>query len=184
MSTTPRSAAGDSLNGSWEEINGFGESRLLGTPLHALMESKGSSFRTIEKLLWEAQKESNRSSATGSGPGSHSISPVTPQSPVYAEDHVSCVEAMLMNKEELMERSRQLSTDWIWDWTARPDLCETRNDIPGYEPVKKPRLSLRQWAVRRGLFSKEMLSLLLLTNLLSLLLGAGIGYTVLVRRPL
>lgn len=53
-----------------------------------------------------------------------------------------------------------------------------------YQQLKKTKLSLRQWAVRRGIFSKEVLSILLLTNILSLILGAGIGYTILVRRTI
>jgi hypothetical protein len=53
-----------------------------------------------------------------------------------------------------------------------------------FQPIKKNRLSLRQWAIRRGIFSKEVLSLLLLTNILSLILGAGIGYTILVRKTI
>lgn len=46
----------------------------------------------------------------------------------------------------------------------------------------KNKLTLRQWAVRRGIFSKEVLSMLFLTNILSLILGAGIGYSALARK--
>ncbi|RWS15899.1 BCL2/adenovirus E1B 19 kDa protein-interacting protein 3-like isoform X2 [Dinothrombium tinctorium] len=137
----------------------------------------------MEKLLRDAQKESNQSSAVCSGMNSHSISPVSPQSPVNISESISPVEALFMNKDEILQRSRQITTDWIWDWTLKSDSLLIRDWI-AQEPTKKGKLNLRQWAVRRGIFSKEVLSLLLLTNFLSLILGAGIGYTVLVRRSM
>lgn len=50
--------------------------------------------------------------------------------------------------------------------------------------LAEKKLNLRQWAMRRGIFSKEVLSLLLLTNVVSVALGVGIGYSALVRRIL
>lgn len=47
---------------------------------------------------------------------------------------------------------------------------------------RKTRPTFRQWIIRRGILSKEVLSLLFLTNVLSLILGAGIGYTIILRR--
>lgn len=52
------------------------------------------------------------------------------------------------------------------------------------QPFRKQRLTLRQWIVRRGILSKEVLSVLFLTNVLSLLLGAGIGYTIILRKAI
>lgn len=52
------------------------------------------------------------------------------------------------------------------------------------QPFRKTRLTFRQWVIRRGILSKEVLSLLFLTNILSLIVGAGIGYTVILRKAL
>ncbi|CAG2100206.1 unnamed protein product [Medioppia subpectinata] len=181
MTSTPRSAGEDSLNESWVEVNG---SQTMGTPVHLMGRSGGihSGFHSLERLLWEAQKESNQSSFGGSARNSHSISPKSAQSPVFPVESLSPNESLFC-KDEMLERSRQLSTDWLWDWSTRDQLPKewTLNQMV---PLRKSRMSLRQWAIRRGLFSKEVLSLLLLTNILSLILGAGIGYTILVRRTI
>ncbi|RWS30513.1 BCL2/adenovirus E1B 19 kDa protein-interacting protein 3-like protein, partial [Leptotrombidium deliense] len=171
---------------SWVEVNTGDDRTVRQTPTHT---SAGLQYRSllplnaVEKLLRDAQKESYQSSAVGSGLNSHSISPVSPQSPVNVSESVSPVDA-LINKEDLLQRNRQITTDWIWDWTVKSDAFRLQKEWNTDEPMKKSRLNLRQWAVRRGIFSKEVLSILLLTNFLSLLLGAGIGYTVLIRRSL
>jgi len=180
MTSTPRSAAEESLNESWVEVVG---SQSTATPVHLLSRSGiHSGFHSLERLLWEAQKESNQSSVGGSARNSHSISPKSAQSPVFPIESLSPNESIFC-KDELLERSRQLSTDWIWDWSTRDQLPKEWS-VNKMQPLRKTRLSLRQWAIRRGIFSKEVLSLLLLTNILSLILGAGIGYTILVRRTI
>ena len=88
-----------------------------------------------------------------------------------------------------MERSRRISNEWIWDWSVRPELKANEAIFVGSYDFKlsqnsQKKLSLRQWAIRRGLFSKEILSIFLLSNVLSLVLGAGIGYAILIRRSL
>ena len=125
-----------------------------------------------------------------------------------------------MNREDLMDRSRRISSDWLWDWSSvSPPAAmsgKSSQRHPSSSSVKtrksqgkqqlnsgllltdhqmdwrtfleqqaaQKKLSLRQWATRRGFFSKEVLSIFLLSNILSLILGAGIGYTVLIRRSL
>lgn len=69
-----------------------------GTPVHLLGKSGISSLQSMEKLLWEAQKESNHSSAVGSGRNSHSISPKSAQSPLFPLESISPVESLLLNK--------------------------------------------------------------------------------------
>jgi len=123
MTSTPRSAAEESLNESWVEVNGL---QAFGTPVHKLARSgtSGTSFQSMERLLWEAQKESNQSSIGGSGRNSHSISPKSAQSPVFPIESISPLESILLSKDEFFERIRQLSTDWIWDWSSRESRCQ------------------------------------------------------------
>ncbi|XP_054168429.1 BCL2/adenovirus E1B 19 kDa protein-interacting protein 3-like [Oppia nitens] len=180
MTSTPRSFTQESLNESWVEVNSCQQ---LTSPVHLIGRTTGlNTFQSLERLLWEAQKESNESSLTGSARNSHSISPKSAHSPVFAIESLSPNDSILQ-KVENFGRSRQLSTDWIWDWSTRDQLPKEWgfNEI---QPLRKSRMSLRQWAIRRGIFSKEVLSILLLTNILSLILGAGIGYTILVRRTI
>lgn len=122
---------------------------------------------------------------------------------------MSIVEAVLLNKEDFMRRTcRALeSSDWFWDWHARSNdisvnddsdtssICHLKEYESSYnnqqqqqqhpcevEMIQRKKLTLRHWAIRHGFFSKEILSMLLFSNLLSLVLGAGIGYSVLIRR--
>ena len=132
---------------------------------------------------------------------SHSISPISPCSPFPGS--VSVVEAVLLNREDLMQRTCKAfeSNDWLWDWSARVNdvsnhsgsdtssICQVKaddsknaNSALNMHSTKKQ--SLRHWAIRHGFFSKEILSMFLFSNLLSLVVGAGIGYTVLIRRTL
>lgn len=132
---------------------------------------------------------------------SHSISPISPCSPFPGS--VSVVEAVLLNKEDLMQRACRAfeSNDWLWDWSARQNdvsnhgdsdtssICQVKaNDATnangGQNVASTKKQSLRHWAIRHGLFSKEILSMFFFSNLLSLVVGAGIGYTVLIRRTL
>ncbi|XP_015371710.1 PREDICTED: BCL2/adenovirus E1B 19 kDa protein-interacting protein 3 [Diuraphis noxia] len=66
------------------------------------------------------------------------------------------------------------STDWIWDWSSRPDQAPPKNWK--FIHPKKKTYSMRNAKVGKdGLFSKEVLYTLFLTNILSILLGAGVG---------
>lgn len=132
---------------------------------------------------------------------SHSISPVSPCSPFPGS--VSIVEAVLLNKEDLMQRTCKAfeSNDWLWDWPARTNdvsihgsdtssICRLKENDSSHHltdavnMAQTKKHSLRHWAVRHGLFSKQILSMFLFSNLLSLLVGAGIGYSVIIRRTL
>uniref|UniRef100_A0A8W7PMK4 BNIP3 n=1 Tax=Anopheles coluzzii TaxID=1518534 RepID=A0A8W7PMK4_ANOCL len=75
-------------------------------------------------------------------------------------------------------------TDWVWDWSSRPDQQPPKDwkfEHPNQtqEERNKPihaGYSIRQVRVgKNSLFSREFLYSIVLTNVLSLLLGAGIG---------
>ena len=80
---------------SWVEVNG---TQVMGTPVHMLTRSGTHSFRSLERLLSEAQKESNQSSFGGSARNSHSISPKSAQSPVFTTESLSPNESMILSK--------------------------------------------------------------------------------------
>ena len=80
---------------SWVEVNG---SQVMGTPVHLLTRSGTHSFRSLERLLTEAQKESNQSSMGGSARNSHSISPKSAPSPVFPAESLSPNESIFLCK--------------------------------------------------------------------------------------
>ncbi|KAF7490603.1 hypothetical protein SSS_03744 [Sarcoptes scabiei] len=172
MASTTQSDDIVSLNDSWIDINeNFPSS--CETPLHILVKNNNiAPLQSLERLLLDAQKESGTPSFKGSWFGSLPITPdglQTPPNSLY-----------LRNTGDLNDRTKY-NNDWIWDWSNRSD--PTTKDWTHLKSDKKHRTTFRQWVIRRGILSKEVLSLLLLTNVLSLILGAGIGYTIIIRRP-
>lgn len=164
MSATPPHqppAAGndDALNESWVELY-YGASSSASE--RATPPLTGN-MHILEKLLLEAQRDSNVSSARGSG------SPKSPHSP--ASETVP----FIINREE-----KQIATDWIWDWSSRPDQQPPKDwnfrhpaSVGGIR--KRPVLSLRGSRIIR---LADIFPLLLLSNILSILLGAGIGVCI------
>jgi hypothetical protein len=151
----------------------------------------------VQKLLLEAAQSSPLLAADDfdqliSDPGS----PVSPNSAIFDQSSGSLMDAILLNREDLLERSRRISSDWLWDWTVGQNgnsdhqsggtnaaaASEWKSLLMSQHQHQKKQLSLRQWAVRKGLFSREILSVFLFSNMISLILGAGIGYAFLIRR--
>ncbi|KAF7418788.1 hypothetical protein HZH68_001441 [Vespula germanica] len=68
--------------------------------------------------------------------------------------------------------------DWIYEWSSRPDQAPPK-DWKFKHPLgmtKRKTYSIRTAKVgKNGLFSKEVLYTLILTNVLSLLIGTGLG---------
>lgn len=146
------------------------------------------------RLLREAQRESNQSSARVSLASSRRDTPRdsphdSPKSPPNSPNTEMATDpeeaAMLRgvyinyyNKEgDFIRVEKNTETDWIWDWSSRPDQT----------PPKEWRFSHPRKGVSRGasirrvmvgnssLFSRDVLYTLLITNVLSLLIGTGIG---------
>lgn len=78
--------------------------------------------------------------------------------------------------------------DWLWDWTPQPEYF-TGQEWKVYAP--KQDYLMRQRQLYCGdldknhpgsLFSSEVMSLLFLTNILSIIIGAGLTYSILIRR--
>ena len=132
--------------------------------------SKSTSDR-LSDLEWNADSD----------PGSPAVE--SPNSVLIETSSCSMIDAVLL-KEDLLERSRRISSDWLWDWTVRcetvPTVTDWKDNIMMQQQQKK--LSLRQWAIRRGFLTKEVLSFFLMSNIVSLILGAGIGYSILLRK--
>ncbi|XP_029671450.1 uncharacterized protein LOC115240445 isoform X2 [Formica exsecta] len=87
----------------------------------------------------------------------------------------------IFSEGELLEKN----TDWIYEWSSRPDQAPPK-DWKFKHPLgsKRKTYSIRTAKVgKNGLFSKEVIYTLFFTNLLSLLIGTGLG-VLLTRRGL
>lgn len=174
MASASRSPDCESLNESWVDVNENGPGQIE-TPLHSLVRNTAPTLQSLERLLLDAQKESTQSSLKGSFLGSSSPPPISPDGMNTPPNSL-----FYTNNELILDRNHS-NTDWLWDWNNRDQLSK---EWISMQPFRKQRLTLRQWIVRRGILSKEVLSVLFLTNVLSLLLGAGIGYTIILRKAI
>lgn len=169
MSHSVKSLDEENLIDSWVDLNigdisrGSDGSQKRSTPILSYINSG-----KLEKLLWEAQRESCQSSI-GSGISSNKGSPQSPRSPINDEP---TLDGMIPCQFETYQR-RHGSTDWIWEWSSKPDQRPPK-EWKLHHP--KPILSLRNSkAAKSGLFSTEMLTILFVSNLISVLIGTGIG---------
>jgi len=168
MTATPTSIPEEGLGESWVEL-GPSPERVTPVP-----------FAPVEgylRLLKEAQRDSNQSSArvslASSKKGSPKSPPNSPNTELSMDDDLK---GMYINYKEGIEWAPggETTTDWIWDWSSRPDQ-QPPKDWKFRHPGKKM-LSMRTAKVGKvALFSREMMYTILLTNMLSLLLGTGVG---------
>lgn len=156
------------------------------------------------RMLREAQRESNRSStkvspissALISGRNTPSMSPKSPPNtpnPELASLHEE-LKAVYVNRVDGDSNHGGHSSsgngggghvsltasDIMWDWTSRPNIPHNREwTFPSARSRKSSassKLSIRNAKFgKRSLFSKEVMYTLVITNLVSLLIGAGIG---------
>lgn len=118
------------------------------------------------RLLREAQRESNNSSARVSPRGSPKSPPNSP---------VSMGTPLIMEWQSYYVNHENKDAELYSDWSSRPDQVPPKNW--SFRPSsKRDALSLRYARVgNTSVFSRRGLCALFLTNLLSLLLGTGVG---------
>lgn len=184
MSAMPRNSD-DLLGESWIELssttNTCPKSPDRTTPLP---------FTSVEeylRLLREAQRESKESSRVASLTSSRRDSPRgSPKSPpnspntelATTEEELRGVYINYLNREGAA--LAQKDNDWVWEWSSRPDQLPPK-DWKFEHPKQGIRRGQQGYSMRltrvgkNSLFSREVLYSLVLTNVLSLLLGAGIG---------
>lgn len=168
MTSTPTSIPEEGLGESWIELC---QSQDRTTPLPF------SPADEYLRLLREAQRESNQSSArhslASSKKGSPKSPPNSPNTELSIDEDLKGVYINYNNKEGEWVGVEK-NTDWIWDWSSRPDQFPPK-DWKFRHPTRKS-LSIRTAKVGKvAIFSREMMYTLLITNVLSLLIGTGMG---------
>ncbi|XP_044257182.1 BCL2/adenovirus E1B 19 kDa protein-interacting protein 3 [Tribolium madens] len=169
--SSSKSSLDDLLGESWVDVSaGSTCSQGGGTPgsiTHQL------NVEDYLRLLREAQRESNQSSARVSLAGSRRDSPrSSPKSPPN-----SPVQGTPLNLEwqsYYMNSEAKDDGDFFNDWSSRPDQLPPKNWC--FRPPKRDMLSIRYARVgNTSVFSRKGLCTLFLTNLVSLILGTGVG---------
>ncbi|XP_057675881.1 BCL2/adenovirus E1B 19 kDa protein-interacting protein 3 [Corythoichthys intestinalis] len=119
----------------------------------------------LERILLEAQLECERNRDSPPQVGT----PLSTSSPRPSSDHDSdCITIQ-------EENDRRLDTDWVWDWSSRPENMPPKEFV--FQHPKSSSLSIRKTEVmkKRGIFSSDVLLVLVPSLLASHLLTLGIG---------
>ncbi|XP_063066912.1 BCL2/adenovirus E1B 19 kDa protein-interacting protein 3 [Engraulis encrasicolus] len=164
----------DTLNGSWVELEG------LVVAASSQRESQAGPQDTtslllqgeLERILQEAQLESERSSHTDSPP--QIITPRTSPRPASEGSGGSSSTDVITIQSD--DSDRRVSAEWVWDWSSRPEYLPPKEFVFHHPKQSGTALSVRKSEVmKRGLFSSDMLLLLLPSLLASHALTLGLG---------
>lgn len=132
------------------------ETILVSTAQYTSTKAKKSA--SMERLLIDAQKESLQNSARQSLYHSKRSSPMSPDSPTESGDYNEEFERQMLDPV-----NADGSTDWIWEWHCVENGAKVLHRVR--RAIKKPSsVKTKFWKI------------LLLTNVLALILGAGLGY--------
>uniref|UniRef100_A0A9J8AJ76 Zgc:73226 n=1 Tax=Cyprinus carpio carpio TaxID=630221 RepID=A0A9J8AJ76_CYPCA len=161
----------DALHGSWVELEG-----LVASASQAEAESGAPDTTApllqgeLERILLEAQLECERSSQTESPP--QVVTPRTSGSPKPASEGSSSTDCVTIQSDE---NDRRVSAEWVWDWSSRPENLPPKGFV-FHHPKQSGSLSVRKTEVmKRGLFSSDVLLILLPSLLASHALTLGLG---------
>ncbi|XP_036792901.1 BCL2/adenovirus E1B 19 kDa protein-interacting protein 3 isoform X1 [Oncorhynchus mykiss] len=123
----------------------------------------------LQRILLEAQLESKDS------PPQVVTPPQTVASPPHSEGSSStdCVTIQVQSEEE---GERGLISEWVWDWSSRPENVPPKEFVFQHPKQQSGSLSVRKSEVmKRGLFSSDVLMILIPSLLVSHLLTLGVG---------
>ncbi|XP_068429494.1 BCL2/adenovirus E1B 19 kDa protein-interacting protein 3 isoform X2 [Clinocottus analis] len=118
----------------------------------------------LERILLEAQLECERSRDSPAQEGTPSSGSPRPSS----EQDSDCITIQ-------EEAERRLDTDWVWDWSSRPENMPPKEFVFQH-PKQQSSLSVRKTEVMKtGLFSSNVFLILVPSLLASHLLTLGVG---------
>uniref|UniRef100_A0A0B7AQG1 BCL2/adenovirus E1B 19 kDa protein-interacting protein 3 n=1 Tax=Arion vulgaris TaxID=1028688 RepID=A0A0B7AQG1_9EUPU len=170
MASTQRSEKSEDLNDSWVELHCdmHGKVGSDTLPESSSTDPAVSYTDSMEKLLMDAQRESATPSRPNSNESSIRGSPKIPASP----------NSEWSNEE--WRTKQDPGTDWIWDWSSRPELQNSFDNLsekfrhPGSKVSRTP-LSVRNTQVMKKtrLFSWANIRTLLFTHACTFVLGAA-----------
>uniref|UniRef100_A0A1I8Q205 BCL2/adenovirus E1B 19 kDa protein-interacting protein 3 n=1 Tax=Stomoxys calcitrans TaxID=35570 RepID=A0A1I8Q205_STOCA len=183
-STPPKMLSEDLLGESWIELSTAATMAGVKSPdrITPLPFANGEEYL---RLLREAQRESNQSSRVVSLASSRRDTPRdSPKSPPNSPNTELCPDEDLknvyINYWNKTGESQRDNNDWLDEWNSRPDQ-QPPKDWKFEHPQNQQKKKTAGYSIRltrlgkNSLFSREILYSLILSNVLSLLLGAGLG---------
>lgn len=180
------------LGESWIELTSTAAMMGMRSPERITPQPFSSSEEYL-RLLREAQRESNQSSRVVSLASSRRDTPRdSPKSPpnspnneLHPDDNLKNIYINYWSGGRMENDQAAKDTDWIWEWSSRPDQVPpkdwkfehpSQHSSSQQQKKKFSGYSMRQARIgKNSLFSREILYSLILTNVLSLILGTGLG---------
>ncbi|XP_043919981.1 BCL2/adenovirus E1B 19 kDa protein-interacting protein 3-like [Protopterus annectens] len=176
---------------SWVEVH-YGQNnswKSSGGGIEHIPSSSSIHQEDMEKILLDAQLESEKNSSKGSShSGSSLVNSPQPTHHVFDLDGSTGERTSIQSEEDWDENTQdvevlaQRPADWIWDWSSRPENLPPKEFFFRHpSSTLSSTLSIRKTSVMKkgGLFSSEILLLfipsLVLTHLLTLGIGIYIG---------
>ncbi|XP_030631627.1 BCL2/adenovirus E1B 19 kDa protein-interacting protein 3 [Chanos chanos] len=172
MSLSGSQSPEDALHGSWVELEGLVASAGQTENVVGPQDTTSSLLQMeLERILLEAQLECERSSHPESPP--QVMTPQKSGSPSPASDGGSSSTDCVTIQSD--EGDRLASAEWVWDWSSRPENLPPKEFVFQH-PKRSGSLSVRKTEVmKRGLFSSDVLLILLPALLASHALTLGLG---------
>jgi BCL2/adenovirus E1B protein-interacting protein 3 len=187
---------GQTISDSWVDLSGHCSLSGPASPNRVTPVPFGGEVDYL-RMLKEAQRESNRSSAkvspissaimslsstTRNTPSASPKSPPNSPNPELAsaeEDFkgvfINRVGGGTQQQQQRAAAAQPVpASELLWDWTSRPNLPSKEWQIPQSSGDTSSRSSLDK-SDKKGVYSKKFIYTLLLTNFFSLLIGAGLG---------
>ncbi|KAI1904638.1 hypothetical protein AGOR_G00007750 [Albula goreensis] len=161
----------DGLQGSWVELEGIAAVVGRRESLTGPQDTTSSLVQgELERILLEAQLECERNSHTDSPP--QEVTPWTTGSSRPGSEGSSSTDCITIQSDE---NEGRVSAEWVWDWSSRPENLPPKEFVFQH-PKQSSSLSVRKSEVmKRGLFSSDMLLILLPSLVASHLLTLGLG---------
>lgn len=165
----------DILNDSWEELTYKNQVSVSPSPQN----STSRSSSVIERLLRDAQRESS-SISTSSNVGSICSCSASPRSVQSLSTDLppDCFEVSVIQGTDGTPPCEP-NTDWVWDWSSRPEIVPPWASDHNPQPFKHPVSRQRTYSIRNSrlmqslMVSLENLPLLILTHACTFILGAA-----------
>ncbi|XP_030005656.1 BCL2/adenovirus E1B 19 kDa protein-interacting protein 3 isoform X1 [Sphaeramia orbicularis] len=167
MSLSGSQTPEEGLYGSWVELEELIAAVGRRDSVPGPQDSVSSALQgELERILLEAQLECERSRDSPPQVGS----PRSTGSPrPSSEQDSDCITIQ-------EEAERRVDTDWVWDWSSRPENMPPNREFVFQHPKQQGSLSVRKTEVmKRGIFSSDVLLILVPSLLASHLLTLGVG---------